>query len=447
MGASTSRNSESGHGGGEGLDQVGGQLYVSLKMENYKLNGELMPHVYGSVPLVGSWDSSKALPMERESTSIWELSFVVPPNHETLDFKFLLKPKYQATPCIVEEGPNRLLTRGALQGDRRLALFRISNDEVLEYRVLIKADRVSPFDLAASWRAYLENLQPSTVRGIPDVSINSAPDTSIENGSAVTLELDLEHYVIPAPAGAASTMTYAANLAETPRSLGPCRNSSSADTTTTYSNGTNENSQSLYLKDMEATIADNPIVAAAPGMVDKSVGAVSPLRKQDGQRGFLVDRGVGSPRHARSSSATIIMSRDLKLDSEVKTMPAAAGAVAAAAIADQMLGPKEDRKLAIVLVGLPARGKTFTAAKLTRYLRWLGHETKHFNVGKSADFFRGDNPEGIEARNEVAALAMEDMLLWMQEGGQVGIFDATNSTRERRNMLMKMAEGKSKVRL
>lgn len=99
---------------------------------------------------------------------------------ETLDFKFLLKPKYQATPCIVEEGPDRLLTRGALQGDRRLALFRISNDEVLEYRVLIKADRVSPFDLAASWRAYLENLQPSTVRGIPDVSINPAPDTSVE---------------------------------------------------------------------------------------------------------------------------------------------------------------------------------------------------------------------------------------------------------------------------
>lgn len=61
MGANTSRNSESGLGGGEGLDQVGGQLYVSLKMENYKLNGELTPHVYGSVPLVGSWDSSKAV--------------------------------------------------------------------------------------------------------------------------------------------------------------------------------------------------------------------------------------------------------------------------------------------------------------------------------------------------------------------------------------------------
>ncbi|KAJ6807111.1 6-phosphofructo-2-kinase/fructose-2,6-bisphosphatase-like [Iris pallida] len=33
-----------------------------------------------------------------------------------------------------------------------------------------------------------------------------------------------------------------------------------------------------------------------------------------------------------------------------KAMPAAAGAVAAAAVADQMLGPKEDSRLAIVLV-------------------------------------------------------------------------------------------------
>jgi 6-phosphofructo-2-kinase/fructose-2,6-biphosphatase len=63
----------------------------------------------------------------------------------------------------------------------------------------------------------------------------------------------------------------------------------------------------------------------------------------------------------------------------------------------------------------------------------------------SADFFRADNPEGVEARTEVAALAMEDMIAWMQEGGQVGIFDATNSTRVRRNMLMKMAEGKCKI--
>lgn len=65
MGASASRNLDSGSNGGEereeNLDQAGGQLYVSLKMENYKLKGELIPHVYGSVPLVGSWDCSKAV--------------------------------------------------------------------------------------------------------------------------------------------------------------------------------------------------------------------------------------------------------------------------------------------------------------------------------------------------------------------------------------------------
>ena len=51
--------------------------------------------------------------------------------------------------------------------------------------MFIKADRVSPFDLAASWRAYQENLQPSTVRGIPDVSMNSVP----ESGTEVRMQL------------------------------------------------------------------------------------------------------------------------------------------------------------------------------------------------------------------------------------------------------------------
>ncbi|XP_057483852.1 6-phosphofructo-2-kinase/fructose-2,6-bisphosphatase-like isoform X1 [Actinidia eriantha] len=466
MGTGASRNPDSSSHGGEereeSLDQAGGQLYVSLKMENYKLKGELIPHVHGSVPLVGSWDSSKALSMERESTSMWELSFVVPPNHETLDFKFLLKPKYNNAPCIVEEGPNRLLTGGTLQGDARPALFKLNGDEVLEYQVFIKADRVSPFDLAASWRAYQENLQPSTVRGIPDVSINSVPDTGAENGSSsASLELDLEHYVVPAPATAVNSgLIYAANMTETPRSLtcaGVFSNSEgSGSVLQSYKDGGMLGDRPAAIKEMEVMVPDPCKVYTGSGMVEsKSVGTFSPLQKQDGHKGLFVDRGVGSPRLVKSASATTF-SIDLKLDSETKNaMPAAAGAVAAAAVADQMLGPKEDRHLTIVLVGLPARGKTFTAAKLTRYLRWLGHDTKHFNVGKyrrlkhganqSADFFSGDNTEGMEARNEVAALAMDDMMAWMQEGGQVGIFDATNSTRNRRNMLMKMAEGKCKI--
>ncbi|THU67925.1 hypothetical protein C4D60_Mb05t29850 [Musa balbisiana] len=370
--------------------------------------------------------------MARESASMWELSFVVSPDHETLDFKFLLKPKYSNAPCVVEEGPSRLLTGGTLEeGDARSALFKIGGDEeVLEYKVFIKADIVSPFDLAASWRAYQENLQPSRVRGIPDVSINVAPNTGLEIGPASPLELDLEHYVVPAPSASAGVV-YAANLTETPRSLPATGIFSKNDALSGSSYGSSKAGvfsldYSISCKDLDTTVldpvSDHPKCPPAPGMVEsKSVGTFSPLPKQDGQKGLLVDRGVGSPRLVKSASAGAF-TFDLKLDSETKKgMPAAAGAVAAAAVADQMLGPKEDSRLAIVLVGLPARGKTFTAAKLTRYLRWLGHETKHFNVGKvktSADFFRGDNPEGLEARNEVAALAMEDMIAWMQEGGQ-----------------------------
>ncbi|XP_077239324.1 6-phosphofructo-2-kinase/fructose-2,6-bisphosphatase-like isoform X2 [Tasmannia lanceolata] len=464
MGTGASKNPDNSHGSREereeSLDHAGGQLYVSLKMENYKLKDDLIPHVYGSVPLVGSWDSSKALSMERESTSMWELSFVVPPNHETLDFKFLLKPKYNNVPCVVEEGPNRQLIGGTLQGDARLAIFKLSSDELLEYNVLIKADRVSPFDLAASWRAYQENLQLSTVRGIPDVSINAVPETGFENGSSASLELDLEHYVVPAPTLANSGFVYAANMSETPRSLAHVGIFSNTGISSNVSPGSNKAGifsvdRPVIRKDVEVIIPDPFKDFPNSGMVEsKSVGRLSPMQRQDSHRGLFVDRGVGSPRLIKSASAASF-TNDLKPDSETKAMPAAAGAVAAAAVADQMLGPKEDRQLAIVLVGLPARGKTFTAAKLTRYLRWLGHETKHFNVGKyrrlkhgvnqSADFFRADNPEGIEARNEVAALAMVDMLSWMQDGGQVGIFDATNSTRKRRNMLMKMAEGKCKI--
>lgn len=42
----------------------------------------------------------------------------------------------------------------------------------------------------------------------------------IQNGSTASLELDLEHYVVPAPTTSAnSDLVYAANMTETPRSL------------------------------------------------------------------------------------------------------------------------------------------------------------------------------------------------------------------------------------
>lgn len=41
-----------------------------------------------------------------------------------------------------------------------------------------------------------------------------------------------------------------------------------------------------------------------------------------------------------------------------------------------------NNKLIIVMVGLPARGKSYITKKLARYLNWLQLETKIFNAGE-----------------------------------------------------------------
>ncbi|KAM7256632.1 hypothetical protein ACFE04_012373 [Oxalis oulophora] len=159
-------------------------------------------------------------------------------------------------------------------------------------------------------------------------------------------------------------------------------------------------------EEMEVTVIDPSKVYSSFGMVEsKSVGTLCPLLKQDSyNRGLFIDRGVGSSRLVKSISASASTLNDLRLDNKAKnSMPAAAGAVAAAAaaaVADKMLRPKEDRHLAIVLVGLPGRGKTFTAAKLTRYLRWLGRDTKHFNVGKYRRLKHGVNQVRVSRKTQ-----------------------------------------------
>jgi broad specificity phosphatase PhoE/predicted kinase len=100
------------------------------------------------------------------------------------------------------------------------------------------------------------------------------------------------------------------------------------------------------------------------------------------------------------------------------------------------------RPLALVMVGLPARGKTYLARKLARWLGWQGYRAEVFNVGsyrrarvgadQPAAFFDPDNPEGRQAREEVARAALDDLIAWVSGGGGVAIYDATNSTRTRR---------------
>ena len=49
-------------------------------------------------------------------------------------------------------------------------------------------------------------------------------------------------------------------------------------------------------------------------------------------------------------------------------------------------------KLVIVMVGLPARGKSYVTKKLARYLNWLQHDTQIFNVGERRRVAAGKSP-------------------------------------------------------
>ncbi|GAA6061849.1 hypothetical protein JCM10212_000766 [Sporobolomyces blumeae] len=113
-----------------------------------------------------------------------------------------------------------------------------------------------------------------------------------------------------------------------------------------------------------------------------------------------------------------------------------------------------EAKIVVAMVGLPARGKSYLSNKLQRYLLWLEYSVKVFNVGQyrrakyrelakksgkkadqSSNFFDANNPEASKAREAMAAECLEDLIKWLKAGGNVGIHDATNSTRARRKAL------------
>jgi hypothetical protein len=109
--------------------------------------------------------------------------------------------------------------------------------------------------------------------------------------------------------------------------------------------------------------------------------------------------------------------------------------------------------LLIVLVGLPARGKSFISRKLLNYLTWRGNKCKIFNVGQyrrqataalpheehdhyvdkdgkrqqagacDADFFDDSNTRAVQLREKAAHMALHDAFDWIS-GNQ----DTTTAT-------------------
>ncbi len=117
---------------------------------------------------------------------------------------------------------------------------------------------------------------------------------------------------------------------------------------------------------------------------------------------------------------------------------------------------RKEGKLVLAMVGLPARGKTFMARRLKRHLSWMGYKTEIFNVGnyrrkilganQPADFFDPMNEAGEGARREMARVAYEEMVELLQTDAiDIAVFDATNTTRERRHWLASALVDKEKA--
>lgn len=114
------------------------------------------------------------------------------------------------------------------------------------------------------------------------------------------------------------------------------------------------------------------------------------------------------------------------------------------------------KKLVIAMVGLPCRGKSFTARKLCQFFNWKGMQAKIFNAGKyrrdqkilggsDSHFFSSASKAGSDARESAASEALKDLLNYLEGGGDVAIFDATNSVKSRREKVVEQCAAIAKV--
>lgn len=103
----------------------------------------------------------------------------------------------------------------------------------------------------------------------------------------------------------------------------------------------------------------------------------------------------------------------------------------------------------IVMVGLPAMGKSTIAARIRESLLAEDTPAEIFNNGdlrrrmiaentSAAGFYAPDNPHGVELREKIAWTNIEYARTFLQKEGRVAILDATNVSRQRRQLIQEM---------
>lgn len=141
---------------------------------------------------------------------------------------------------------------------------------------------------------------------------------------------------------------------------------------------------------------------------------------------------INSPKHRRRSSTFIDAVHDIRPQKET---------VAPAQLYSTLSGRLfHAGAIIIVLVGLPARGKTHISVALARYLGWLGVKTRTFHlsdyrratlgpgIDAPADYFYKDpSPSSQLLRQRILKKCREDIFKFLNnEHGQVAIYDGSN---------------------
>ena len=107
----------------------------------------------------------------------------------------------------------------------------------------------------------------------------------------------------------------------------------------------------------------------------------------------------------------------------------------------------DNKKLYIVMVGLPARGKSTIASELKESLRMDSVRTKIFNNGElrrklsqkdttSSEFYDPINKEGVALREKIAITNIRRANVYLGNKGDVAILDATNASLKRRGTII-----------
>lgn len=83
-------------------------------------------------------------------------------------------------------------------------------------------------------------------------------------------------------------------------------------------------------------------------------------------------------------------------------------------------------RVIIVMVGLPARGKSYLSKAIVRYLNFLGCPTQLFNAGNvrrdmqlagtDANFFDTANSDAVALREKMAMLCLDQCLSYVSAG-------------------------------